>query len=84
MIRGILLPLAIITYVGFGVWAVVLEFQYLGLFWFIVSFIVVPISFFLPVYVGFTGGGWTMALVTYGGGLIGTVFLGIAMSLGKE
>jgi hypothetical protein len=84
MIRGILLPLAIITYLGFGAWAVVLEFQYLGLFWLIVSFIVVPISFFLPVYVGFTGGGWTMALVTYGGGLIGTVFLGIALSLEKE
>ena len=79
--RSILLPLAIISYVGFGVWAVVLELQYLGLFWFIVSFVVTPISLLLPLYVGFVGEGWTMALVTYGGGLVGSVLFGVAMSL---
>jgi hypothetical protein len=78
------MPFAVITWLGFGIWALVLEFQYLGLFWLIVSLVVLPISFFLPLYVGITGGGWTMALVTYGGGLVGTVFFGIAMSLAPK
>ncbi len=78
------MPFAIITWAGFGLWGLLLELQYLGFFWFIVSLVVVPISFFLPLYVGIMGGGWTMALVIYGGGFIGTVFFGFAMTLASK
>jgi hypothetical protein len=84
VMRKILLPLAIFTWVGFGLWTILLEFQYLGLFLFIVSFIISPIAALLPLYLGITGKGWTLFLVAYGGGLIGTVFMGIAMSLNKD
>jgi hypothetical protein len=47
----------------------------------LVAFFILPVTFvFAPFYVGFSTGNWLLLAITYGGGILGVVFV----TLSKE